>query len=120
LPGGYMHGYISTQYCQPPTPSVPATVTGTEVPVEGTDLPVFALYPNPANTSVTVELRSGMDTVETALVEIYDMRGRKVLTVGRISLPKEVIRVDDLPNGLYFVRIMAGKQTETIKLIVQR
>jgi len=83
LPGGYMHGYITTTnaYCGSLPPSMVSVVAGEEeiqpIPV-ASSLP-FILYPNPTNGTFTL-LNKGDLTTAKIQVDIFDMRGNRILS----------------------------------------
>ena len=67
------------------------------------------ISPNPAKEMVTV---SG----EYDTLSIYSVSGHEVARYGF----DERIDVSSLPNGVYIVRILSGKQVEIAKLIVSK
>ncbi|MDP1621096.1 MAG: GEVED domain-containing protein [Bacteroidales bacterium] len=115
--GGYMHGYISlTEHCGVKLPSIVNTVTGTD------ELPVisqktgFKLYPNPTSGNFTLEQSSG-PLQPIVRIEIYGMHGEKVFAGQFTHETKHEFSISELPTGLYFVKVIAGNEAETIKLI---
>jgi hypothetical protein len=121
--GAYMHGYISTTYCTPP--AAPVTITGTEnetgpeVPQGNLSLANFTLYPNPTSGNFTL-VQKGEKTYGNIKVEVYSMKGEKVLTEKMIGEQKHEFRFSEIPVGLYFVKIVADDYVETVKLIKTR
>ncbi|MFZ4522018.1 MAG: GEVED domain-containing protein [Bacteroidales bacterium] len=117
LPGGYMHGYISsTDHCGAKTPSVVTVLTSEdELPVIAQKT-AFKLYPNPTTGNFTVEQTSG-SLHEMVKVEIYGMRGEKLFTGQLNGEMKHEFSITGYPAGLYFVKVAAGDETEIIKLI---
>jgi hypothetical protein len=118
MPGGYMHGYITTnnQYCGQQTPSIPTVVTSTEELPAGIMKTVFSIYPNPTSGNFMLEQKSGADFTSVT-VEIYSMRGERILTERLAGEKKREFAVSDLPQGLYFVKVVAENYTETFKLV---
>jgi len=117
LSGGYMRGYISTtDHCGVKAPAVPSTIaSGDETPAVSLQAG-FRIYPNPTTGNFVVEQTSG-DARENVKVEVYGMRGDRVLS-GQISNEtKHEFSVSGFPAGLYFVKIVSGTDAETIKLI---
>lgn len=86
-------------------------VTTEEAPtsIEELSQPTLKIYPNPAVNSIQINI----DT--PAEIEIYTSRG----TMVRKSTinPGESINVSDLSQGLYFIRIITGGKTETVRMI---
>ncbi len=75
-------------------------------------------YPNPFNPSTTIKF--GLPQEERVLIEVYDVLGRRVATLARNSYPAGVHQVvfnaRNYASGVYFVRMIAGKQIETRKM----
>jgi hypothetical protein len=53
-------------------------------------------------------------------VEVYSMNGEKVLTEKMIGEKKHEFRFSEMPNGLYFIKVVADDYNETIKLVKTR
>ena len=67
----------------------------------------WAIYPNPANGTITI---SGNQTGE---YQIANIMGQTLMT-GRIDTEKQLINVSTLPAGVYFININ-GKTTKFVK-----
>jgi hypothetical protein len=117
VPGGYMHGYISNNYCGQKTTTLVAT--SAEV-TETVAAPVqkfgFKLYPNPTSGRFILEQTSG-ETMENVKVEVYGMRGDKLMTGDLDGTRKSEFMLSDLPQGLYFVKVIANGHVETFKVV---
>jgi len=117
VPGGYMHGYISNNYCGQKTTTLVAT--SAEV-TETVAAPVqkfgFKLYPNPTSGRFILEQTSG-ETMENVKVEVYGMRGDKLMTGDLDGTRKREFMLSDLPQGLYFVKVIANGHVETFKVV---
>ncbi|MFZ4522037.1 MAG: T9SS type A sorting domain-containing protein [Bacteroidales bacterium] len=115
--GGYMLGKISDgTYCGQQGPSLVTTVTSVdELPVPSLKAS-FRLYPNPTTGSFTVEQTRGA-VYDVVKIEIYSMIGAKVMTGQMTGEMKHLFNVSDYPVGVYFVKVYAGGEAETIKLI---
>jgi hypothetical protein len=48
------------------------------------------------------------------------MRGERLMTGSLIGEKKQEFRTADLPNGLYFVKVVAEGYVETFKLVKTR
>ena len=116
-PGGYMHGKIfDGTYCGLITaPIATATSTEEEIPVMLT-VNNFRLYPNPTTGKFTIE-QTGGALIDIVRVEIYGMLGSKVMSGQISSEKKHEFSIAELPAGVYFVKIFAGVEARTIKLI---
>jgi hypothetical protein len=95
------------------------------VPKPHTPLPsslTLTTYPNPFNAVTTLawELPNTVHTV----INLYDVTGRLVRTIadGTMAAGHHVqsINANDLPSGLYFVRLQAAAHSLTQKLLLVR
>ena len=84
------------------------TITG----IDDVNSSLINLYPNPANTTVTVDGIQG-----EALVTIVDMNGRTVYSEKAVG--KLTIDLGGMAQGAYFVRITGENTTAIRKLIVK-
>lgn len=115
---GKSYDFFVMSHCPDGTSSV-WTMAGTYPPYNsdtvGIDLAnvdaAVAIYPNPASTSVTV------DVAQAASVTLLDLNGR---TLFHSALPatKHLIDTSTLPRGTYFVRITAVGSTTVRKLVI--
>lgn len=118
--GGYLLGKISTgTYC--------GGIIGKSVVASGVEPTApntieqanFTIFPNPTSGNFTL-VQKGDRQYGSVKVEIYTMRGDKVLTSQMIGEKTHEFATSDLPVGLYFVKVIADDYTETIKLIRSR
>ncbi len=119
-PGGYMHGYITTnnQYCGYQPPALPSSITGISG-TQGNDSDQqerFVIYPNPTNGFFTVE-QTGNNTYNSVVIEIAGMQGETLKSVTLNGEKSHEFRLPDLAQGLYFVKIMADGTVSNIKLV---
>ena len=84
------------------------TITG----IDDVNSSLINLYPNPANTTVTVDGIQG-----EAIVTIVDMNGRTVFSEKTVS--SITIDLNGMAKGAYFVRITGENTTAIRKLIVK-
>ncbi|MEI7727912.1 MAG: T9SS type A sorting domain-containing protein, partial [Bacteroidota bacterium] len=117
--GGYMHGYIASggPYCY--TPSLPNTVTSAEDISFSSAQSLFKVYPNPTSGNFTIEQKGNQEYRE-GKVEVYAMRGEKVMTSVIAGEKQHEYMFSEMPPGLYFIKVMAGGVMETFKLIKTR
>jgi hypothetical protein len=74
------------------------------------------VYPNPFNSSSTIQLNKPVNNAE---LNIYNMYGQKIKTTNNISGDKIKIDRDNLPGGIYFIRLTQdNKVIATDKLII--
>ncbi|MGB0390673.1 MAG: T9SS type A sorting domain-containing protein [Salibacteraceae bacterium] len=70
------------------------------------------LYPNPVNDVLTIKFENTPNNVVDArVVDIYG----KVVLIKEITTMQSIIRVEEIPAGLYFVQITNGDETTAIK-----
>ena len=96
----------------------------TSINYEVNELPaqisLFNNYPNPFNsrTQINFDLTSG----STALLEIYDIQGRKIETVLNQYLQAGNYSISwqpgDLASGVYFCRLITGDADLTDKMVI--
>jgi hypothetical protein len=127
MPGGYMHAWITetNEYCGSLAKSlVSSVVSGVadegEFNSDALSLSgFFAIYPNPTSGIFTL-LNKGEVMTDKAQVDIFDMRGDRVLTASYAGEQTHLFTVNDLSPGLYFLKVISGKRIESFKLIVTR
>lgn len=113
LPGGYLHGYITTngQYCNTRSSSKNADKElSAEIRSSGEHS--FIIYPNPTTGKFTLEVDM-KDVIENIQVEIYSIRGDKVLSTNLTGEKKHLLSLDGFPKGLYVVRVTYGQTVNT-------
>ena len=83
-----------------------------------TEFALSQAYPNPFNSAVTINYELAEDA--DVLIEVYDLLGKKILTLVN-EYQKAGYRTvrwnaDGQPSGMYFYRIKAGEFTETKRM----
>lgn len=76
------------------------------------------IYPNPVSETFFIELVSNQ-ALELQ-IEIFDTRGRKVVSAGTVNVMGNVtypVDASELAAGTYFVRIISGSNTATSKVL---
>jgi len=126
FPGGYLSGKITQtgQYCciSGPNPVAGSFTSGEDVILgeEAINIPSgsssFLIYPNPTTETFALELID-IATDQTIQVDIYSMRGEKILEEQFIGERKYEFSLSNKPVGVYFIRIIAGDKVETGKII---
>lgn len=78
----------------------------------------IVFYPNPANNIIVID--PGSSNSEPRQLDLFDLSGKLILS--RIINGTEICKLDtrNLPAGTYIIRLTAGLQVETSKLIVTR
>ncbi|MEI7727580.1 MAG: T9SS type A sorting domain-containing protein, partial [Bacteroidota bacterium] len=121
--GGYLHGFIATtnNYCGFVTTPAPSVVAG-EGEVQTEPLlasQMFSIYPNPTSGKFTLQ-NKGNVVISQVQVEIFDLRGLKVYSTSYTGERSHQINLPPFMPGLYFVKVTAGDQLESFKLVVTR
>ena len=75
----------------------------------------FTLYPNPANSIITIKVNKKIDAVK-----IYDLTGRLITDYLKQDGNTQQLDVSRYPNGIYFVTVISKGKETTQKLIVNR
>ena len=79
-------------------------------------------YPNPFNPSTLIKFALPVKTEVT--LEVYNSIGQKIRTLVQREMESGYHQVhfdaDNLPSGVYFCRLNAGRDVKTIKLILIR
>lgn len=84
-------------------------------------LQLRSVYPNPAQSEFTVEFEVP-ETVANVQLTLHDMLGRTVRTfaVGATGRTARQVKLDGLASGIYLLRLVAGDQVQTQKVVVAR
>ncbi len=87
-------------------------------------------YPNPFNPHTRIELNMPAGTAAKAILAIYDVRGRRLITLfdGRLAGGERRVfdwqgrdeSGRDLPSGVYFSRLRIDERSESRKMILLR
>ncbi len=79
-----------------------------------------AIYPNPANESATININ--IERTSSVTIEVIDFTGKRVQTILDRQLPEGQFKtswnVNELPAGIYYVRIMVGGSDVVAKKVV--
>jgi hypothetical protein len=117
--GGYMHGYISTTFCNPyvhPAAQAPV-VAGVENPAIGNpNNSFFKIYPNPTPGKFTLELNGDVIAAQVH-VEIFGVLGDRILSKDMQIDRKQEFSLVEKPTGVYVIHVSSGVISETEKII---
>ncbi len=76
---------------------------------------IVSLYPNPTSNYIHI---SGL-TNEKAAIQVINNSGKIVQSLTSENEPMKTIDVQDLPTGIYFVRIIQHNELKTLKFLKQ-
>lgn len=120
--GGSLHGYITTngQFCgaRKSDGGVNSKGISSESPhdIIKSENQWFTVYPNPTAGNLILELGEDVNPANVK-VDIYAMRGEKVLSSELNGERKREFSLSDKPSGIYFIRVITGKQTGNTKIL---
>ena len=119
--GGYMLGKIAPNgpYCAFNEASIANSDEGGTSDQLVAEKSGMKVYPNPTNGKFRVEL-TGERQTEPVMIEIFGIRGDKVFSE---KIPGEMAREFSLsgnPAGIYFIKVVAGENVMTAKLVKTR
>ena len=83
---------------------------------------IVSTYPNPFNSRIIVEF--SLDVPAEAILKVYDISGREItaLTQGRYDAGSHSLEwnADDIPSGVYLLRLTAGCRSQVVKVVLLR
>jgi len=77
----------------------------------------FNLFPNPANNTLNVQVKSNLNT--NMMLSIFDNTGRMVYSQS-ISNTNQSIDIRQIPSGIYFVKMQNNSVQQVERLIIVR
>ena len=83
---------------------------------DNSDAAFFSVYPNPATGNLFIGLRSASPEKQTT-VSVYGIMGETFINRDFQGGAQHEISLDGLVPGIYFVRVTAGGQTGTAKIV---
>lgn len=82
---------------------------------ENNSAPIFKIYPNPANTQITIDYT--MQT-KNAVIEIYNTSGQKIESFIYFN-SQQTIDIRNLSDGLYLIKITDGNNSYVKRFVKQ-
>ncbi|MDC0339071.1 T9SS type A sorting domain-containing protein [Flavobacteriales bacterium] len=76
----------------------------------------FEMYPNPASSSVIVNLVNGLDNVS---IELVDIQGRLISSYNNPTGASMKVDLSLVSNGVYFIKVSSDGAIQMEKLIVE-
>ncbi|NNF01984.1 MAG: T9SS type A sorting domain-containing protein [Bacteroidia bacterium] len=82
------------------------------------------IHPNPTSSSTVISLISEEETTSVT-IDIYDLRGvfvSRIVDINKLSAGTNnfELEVNDLPDGIYYIKIASQRYASTKKLIVSK
>ena len=93
-----------------------------EAPQANSEKSLILCFPNPASDHINIEIDESFQA-EYYSLELFNLTGQKIKSINvssDIGTIVASIRVDDVPPGLYLLRIEAGKQIFSQKIIISK
>ncbi|MCX6278375.1 MAG: T9SS type A sorting domain-containing protein, partial [Bacteroidetes bacterium] len=121
---GNLHAYISTDgvFCSNPKSLINTSDEDnnneSEKGINLSSNKFFKVYPNPTTGNFLFEI-NGESPVDKIMVNVYGIMGEKILTATLTSEHKHAFSLSDRPSGVYFIRVITGDKSETLKIIKQ-
>ncbi|UKN01771.1 T9SS type A sorting domain-containing protein [Paracrocinitomix mangrovi] len=126
---GVINGETSQSYTAPGDGSYAVMVTNSNSCVDTSDCMVIsgfdginedflnsvAVYPNPTNGTVFVEVNA----IPNGTIQLIDINGRVIIEKAIVT-EKTVLGLDAFANGIYFVKVNAAQGVVTKKVTLQR
>ena len=81
----------------------------------------LSVYPNPSSSSATIEFE--LEKTEKVRIDFFNQAGKQVdciETKKPAGLQKCLWNPVNLPNGIYYIRLQAGRQAASGKLLLIR
>jgi len=97
-------------------------LTGVEDHEPSTDNSLISCFPNPVNDLMNIEFDAEIQNVDLH-IELYDQKGMQLKSFfvsGDCNDTPFSMNIEDLPSGLYFLRITAGDYHSSQKVVVPR
>lgn len=92
-----------------------------QLSVKDLSLNGFKVWPNPAKDYLNVSFDG--ENLEDALVEVFDVRGMKVLSAKVLNTSSDGfqgrLNISDLSSGIYIAKISQGANNATAKVIIE-
>jgi hypothetical protein len=78
------------------------------------------IYPNPFNSTTTISF--SLPSSSSSSLFVYDIAGREAAVIGAGSYSAGIHRIswraDDLPAGVYLLRLESGAQSSMRKVVI--
>ncbi|MCX6269405.1 MAG: choice-of-anchor J domain-containing protein [Bacteroidetes bacterium] len=114
--GGYLYGNIipGGPWCV--APAMASVMTGTVESRQETEHQFYRIFPNPTKGALVLELNPP-GVAGKYLVEIYDMKGIKLLSDEFSDRQKYQFSLTGHPAGIYMIRVIGEKNAGTTRVV---
>ncbi len=114
-------GYILYIYQFRISPIVIDDITAIdEEPAEPDKIAISRVYPNPFNSSATIEF--SLDKPQWVTLTVYDLLGRKIRTLideyKQVGIHSVIFDASYLSSSVYFYKLQAGNEFETKRMVL--
>ena len=114
IAGEYCFGIKRSNYIDPLFSDLCGSSTNVNSYQKEKDLNV---YPNPTSNQITIEFPNSINT--KSLIELYDLTGKKVLSVKQTIQHKTSIQLPHLPQGIYSLKVTANDNSYFEKVVIE-
>jgi len=117
--GGYLYGHIAPfgPFCIGPVKG--SFVTGNIGTSVSSESKFFILYPNPTTGECTLELTAAA-TGEKYMIELYDMKGTRILSYDLSGERKHEFSLFNRPAGIYLIRVSSDGNSVATRILKQK
>ncbi|MCF6350616.1 MAG: immune inhibitor A [Flavobacteriaceae bacterium] len=91
------------------------TISNNVASIEDNELLSIAIYPNPPNDVLTIEIPN---LVEKTTISAYSINGQLLKQITTIN-QNSTLDLSNFSNGIYFINIQTSKSTKSFKIIKQ-
>ncbi|MFZ4522979.1 MAG: choice-of-anchor J domain-containing protein [Bacteroidales bacterium] len=114
--GGYLSGTISPSGPWCIAPSIVSAITGAETILLHERESTINIYPNPTSGPFFLVI-PGMEESEDFAVEIYGIRGEKILSTRLTGKQPHLFMLKNHPDGIYLIRILAQTSMVSARVV---
>jgi hypothetical protein len=120
LPGGSLHAYISTEYCDNSKSILASTQNENYQEFQlfepERSRSFFSVYPNPTSGNLTLEMtdNTGYTSIQ---VEIFSAQGNLILENSEPVAKQYNLSIANQPPGIYLIRVLRDKELGMKKII---
>ena len=88
----------------------------------GNDTNLQLLYPNPSNGNVHLEFNN--QQIGTTTIILFDEKGKETKTIEKKDIDDGINGINfsalNIPDGLYFIKVIERTNSRTFKLIIKK